>query len=263
MPRGVPQKEIPELFFVASAIKACYGTLPDWEDSGDSDGNDCCYETEGEDRVASHRRKRVRTRHAGSEELEGGGPIDVEYKRLYCELRDRALSDIKDLVREHVERQSTGSASYEFMNVYGMCSFEEPGEQCGYQGRDEVPRCKFTKLACPETNLRTNAQRLVTVCGILSPLVSARVQPGELKLTRCGELDYLRAEEASVSLATRSKMRPSKKTHGDGVGSTMGSMESRFSFSVREDLHTLGCAYRQLVITVELLHLNLLHYLHA
>jgi hypothetical protein len=32
---------------------------------------------------------------------------------------------------------------------------------------------------------------------------------------------------------------------------------------VREDLHTLGCAYRQMMVLVEMLHLNLIHFIHS
>nr|BBA49193.1 hypothetical protein [Oryzias latipes] len=245
---GSRPADIPELFFVASAVKACYGSLPDWE--GEGEPND-------EPPVP----KRIRE----EDDDRGESPIDVEYRRLYGELRAKALSDIKDMVREHVERQSTASTSYQFMNMYGLCSFEEPRDpRDRHHGREETPRCKFTNLACPVARERTaNSEMLVSVCGALSPLVSARVQPGELQLTRCGELDYSRAEESLRRLEARRKTRPVGTTQEGRLGNTIGSMESRFAFCVRRDLHALGCAYRQLMLTVELLHLNILHFLHS
>lgn len=191
--------------------------------------------------------------------------LNIEY-RLYCELRDKAFSDVKDLVREYMEKQSSSATSYQFMNIYGLCSIKRPGTPYHHHKWEEMPRCKFTKLACPGTHLNgadghTFGHMLVSVCGVLSPLVAARVQPGELQLTHSGERDYSRTEEALTRLESCSKLRPARGTQGEGVGNTMGSMESCFAVFVREDLHALGCAYRQLM--VELLHVNILHFKHS
>lgn len=190
------------------------------------------------------------------------GPVDDEYRRLYCELRNKALSDIKGLVREHVEKMSTSSSSYDFMNIYGMCSFEPPNVPRISQHKGETLICKFTKLACPQDNSNSNSQRLITVSGILNPLISARVAHGELDLTHCGEADYHRATEEFARLDCRSKMRVPRVYKGD-LGSTIGSMENRFIFTVREDLHKLGCSYRQMMVLVELLHLNMIHFIYS
>ena len=250
LPMG-SDKGIPEQFFVATAIKACYGTLPSWDETSERSGDD-----------GSSLVKRPRLQNPwGSVSLERGcETLDMEYKRLYCELRNKALSDIKGLVREHVEKLSTVSASYEFMNIYGMCSFDPPNVT-RISHRDGVPpMCKFTKLTCPEN--RANSNRLISASGILNPLLSARVEHGELDLTQCGESDYHRATEEFARLESRSKMRVPRVYMGN-VGSTLSSMENRFIFTVTEDLHTLGCAYRQMMVIVELLHLNVLHFIYS
>lgn len=190
------------------------------------------------------------------------GSVDVAYKRLYCELRNKALSDIKGLVRSHVEKLSTCSISYDFMNIYGMCSFDTPNVTRTLHQNGEPPRCKFTKIACPEDNANSNSPRLISVSGILNPLISSRVQHGELELTHCRESDYHMAIEELTRLNSRSKMRV-PRLYNDNLGSTISSMENRFVFTVREDLHVLGCAYRQMMITVELLHLNMLHFIYS
>lgn len=184
--------------------------------------------------------------------------IDTEYRRLYCELRTKALSDIKDLVRAHVENLSTASASYDFMNIYGMCSFDQPNVTITAYHKGEP--CKFTKIACPEDN--TNCHRVISVSGILNPLISARIEHGELDLAQYAESDYHRASEEFARLDSRSKMRVPRVYKGN-LGNTIGSMENRFIFNVREDLHILGCTYRQLMVTVELLHLNMPHFIYS
>lgn len=256
--RSACRSDIPDMFFVASALKACYGLLPEWEG-----------EDELQEELPANKKLRAEEGKEEEEEKEEEPKreslIDAEYRMLYHELRAKALSDIKNMVREHVERQSTTSASYQFMNIYGLCFFEKPGALSNrHNTREETPRCKFTNVAYPDAEERAaSLHTLVSVCGALSPLVSARVQPGELQLTRCGENDYSRAEEALRRLETRSGTRPVGKTQTERVGNTIGSMESRFNFCVREDLHALGCAYRQLMVTVELLHLNILHFIHS
>lgn len=187
---------------------------------------------------------------------------DSEYRHAYCELRNKALSDIKGLVREHVEKASTVSASYDFMNIYGLCSFEPTDVMRPSHQHGEPPSCKFTKIVCPRDNSNSNSHRLISVSGMLNPLVSSRVEHGEHELTHCGEQDYHRATEEFARLESRSKMRVPKVYKGN-LGSTISSMENRFIYTTREDLHTLGCAYRRLVVTVELLHLNMLHFIYA
>lgn len=257
------------MFFVATALKACYGKLPDWaEDEGGFEegfGRDAPRGSEaapGRAELPPHA-KRAR------KDAEDESPIDAEYRRLYRELRDCALSDTKALVREHVERLGTSVSSYEFMNVYGLCSLEKLESHGGASrgGRVDELRCKFTELGCPSlTGAGTGEGGLATVCGVLSPLLAARVQPAALTWTRCSEADYSRTQESYVSLVGRraSRAASGRLSHNAlGVGSTVGSMERSFLFCVREDLHSLGCAYRQLVASVELLHLNITHFLHA
>lgn len=250
-------KGIPELFFVATAIKACYGTLPNWEDSSGRTGpsRDC--------ESLTSKRPRLHRLWKESESGESScDAIDEEYRRLYCELRNKALSDIKTLVREHVEKVSTASDSYDFMNIYGLCSFHPPNVTRISQHKGDLPSCKFTKITCPENERDSNSEchRLISISGILNPLVSARLENGELELTLCGELDYHRAAEEFARLNSRSKMRV-PRVRKENLGDTLGSMENRFVFTVREDLHTLGCVYRHMVVTVELLHLNVLHFI--
>lgn len=229
--------EIPEVFFVATAIKVCYGELtPEPE---------------------PHPRDNKRRRRPSSE-LDRSA-VDEEYTRLYHEMKRKALADIKTLVREHVEKIGTVSASYEFMNVYGMCTFENPGAVRHFEGE---PYCKFTRVSYPEDGSLRNAPRLVSVTGILSPIISARLNHGELELTDCRESDYYRATEELTRLDSRSKMR-APRAFKQNLGSTICGMEHRFVFAVREDLHALGCAYGQLVAIVELLHLNIVHFIYS
>ena len=217
-----------------------------WQDDEPSRGKKPRLETERKDSAASGERAR--------------DTIDSDYRLLYCELRDKALSDIKGLVREHVEKLSTASASYDFMNIYGMCSFDPPDVMRMAHCNGEPLRCRFTNIACPEES--SNSHRLISVSGILNPLISARVAHGELELTHCGEADYHRATEEFARLDSRSKMRVPRVYKGN-LGSTLNSMENRFIFTVREDLHKLGCAYRQMMVIVELLHLSMLHFIHS
>lgn len=254
---GGSGKGIPELFFVATAIKACYGKLPCWVESSEQTG------WSRDDEPSLEKRPRLQNERKDSVSREQRcDTIDAEYKRLYCELRNKALSDIKGLVREHVEKLSTASASYDFMNIYGMCSFDPPNvTRISYQ-KGEPLSCKFTKITCPEDNSNSNSHRLISVSGILNPLISARIEHGELQLTHCGESDYHRATEELARLDSRSKMRVPRVSKGN-LGTTIGSMENPFIFTVREDLHTLGCAYRQMMVIVELLHLNMLHFIYS
>ena len=249
---GGSGKGIPELFFVATAIKACYGKLPCWEESSEQTGRD--------DDPSLEKRPRLEDDSVPRERR--CDTIDAEYQRLYCELRNKALSDIKGMVRERVEKLSTASSSYDFMNIYGMCSFDPPNVTRISQQKGEPLSCKFTKITCPEDNSNSNSHSLISVSGILNPLISARVEHGELELTHCGESDYHRATEELARLDSRSKMRVPRVSKGT-LGSTIGGMETRFIFTVREDLHTLGCAYRQLMVIVEMLHLNMLHFIYS
>lgn len=185
-----------------------------------------------------------------------GVSIDEEYRRLYCELRNKALAEIKTLVRQYVERLSTTSASYDFMNIYGMCSFNPPEVAKPHNG--EPPVCKFT---CSRGG-SSGSDGLVSISGILSPLISARLEHGGLELTLCADTDYHRAIEEFVKLHPRGKMRIPRVSNVK-LGSTLGSLEQQFIFTVSEDLHTLGRAYRDIVVTVELLYINILHFLHS
>lgn len=254
---GGPDKGIPELFFITTAIKACYGKLPRWEESGE---RITCPQY---DKPSLEKRPRLLSDRQDSVSQERHcEDIDAEYRHIYCDLRTRALSDIKGLVREHVEKLSTASASYDFMNIYSMCSFDPPNVTRISNQNGEPLCCKFTKITCPEDNTNSNSHRVITVSGILNPLISARVDHGELELTHCGELDYHRAAEEYARLDSRSKMRVPRVYKGN-LGSTISGMENRFVFTVREDLHTLGCAYRQMMVMVELLHLNMLHFIYS
>lgn len=237
-------KGAPEQFFVATAIKACYGKLSD------------CVELE---RPTEHDAKRPRVDALPSNaqaKRDGTTALDAEYRRVYYELRTRALGDMRTLVREYVERMSTPSASYDFMNIYGICTFNPPVAL--KQNPSEKPVCKFTRAQAGQQQ----HDRLVSVTGILNPLVASRVQHGELSLSPCQEADYHRALEEYSRITPRAKMRLPRVSHSN-LGSTLGSLEQQFIFTTREDLHTLGCAYRRIVLMVELLHLNTLHFLHA
>ncbi|KAE8287294.1 hypothetical protein D5F01_LYC13332 [Larimichthys crocea] len=179
---GDLRKDIPELFFIATAIKACYGTLPRWKESSEWTVQPRDDESSREKRPRLDDQRdsaALRERHCDA--------IDVEYRQLYCELRNKALSDIKGLVREYVEARSTTSASYDFMNIYGMCSFDPPNVMRTPQVRGEPLVCKFTKMTCPEEDSIPESRGLISVSGILSPLLSARVEHGEVELTLCGE----------------------------------------------------------------------------
>lgn len=234
-----------ELFFITTAIKACYGRLPKLTDVEEAD--------DGHEAIG---RKRPRLESDKQSELTRR-PSELQrvYTRTYLELRNKALSDIRVLVRERVERLSTPGDSYDFMNIYGMCCFAPPN--INKPPAHENPTCKFTRVR----DVLDDRTGLVTVCGILSAVVSARAQQGELALTPCQEEDYHRAVEEHAKLQPRSKRVA--KLAGADLGSTISSMENRFIFTVRRDLHALGCAYRTVVLMVELLHMNILHFLHS
>lgn len=236
------EKGAPEQFFVATAIKACYGTLSDF-------GRFDRFEPRTKRAKVDTSPSRPQVDHSDST------VIDTEYRRLYCELRNNALGDMQTLVREHVERMSTPSASYDFMNIYGMCSFNPPGPI--KTTTTDTPVCKFTRV----TSGQQQDERLISVTGILNPLVSPRVQHGELSLSPCQEADYHRAVEEFSRINPRTKMRLPRMSHAN-LGSTLSSLEEQFIFTVREDLHALGCAYRKIALMVETLYLNMLHFLH-
>lgn len=222
------------------------------------------HEDNERDRATSKgKKKRLQSRLAESyEEEHQRDTIDEEYEHIYRLFREHILNDVKRLVREHVENISTTSASYEFMNVYGMCSFDPPNLTRVLHQREGSGTCVFTKLTPPQENDNSNCQRLITVSGKLNPLVSARVHHGELQLTRCSESDYQRSLEELTRLEARNNMRHPRITTTT-LGTTIDSLENRFIFTVREDLHALGCAYRQILLTVELFHLLTLHYIHT
>lgn len=232
------EKGTPEQFFIATAIKACYGTLPD---SGQLD----CF--------ALHAK---RAKIAEQVDHTDSGVIDRAYRRLYCDLRSNALGDMRTLVREHVERMSTPSASYDFMNMYGICSFNSPGPI--KTNAADPPVCKFTRV----TSGHQQDESLISVTGILNPLVAPRVQHGELDLSPCQEADYHRAVEEFSRINPRTKMRLPRVSQAN-LGSTLSSLEQQFIFTVRQDLHALGCAYRKIALMVETLYLHTLHFLHT
>ena len=121
------------------------------------------------------------------------------------------------------------------MNIYGMCS---------------------------EDNSNSNSQRVISVSGILNPIISSCVDHGELQLTHCGESDYQKACDEFARLSPGTSVRVPRVYSGN-LGSTMSSMEKPFIFTVREDLHKFACAYRQMMVTVEMLHLDMLHFIYS
>lgn len=173
------------------------------------------------------------------------------YRQIYAELRNETLVQVRDLVREHVARLSTRSSSYEFMNIYSVCSFAPPiGRAC------EQHVCKFTGAHGHERGT------VLAVPGIISPLVSARVQRGRGDLAPCQEHDVYRIEEEFVKVGARSKMR-TPTTPTVNLGSTLATLENNFLMPVHVELHELGCAYRTLLLAVELLYVNTIHLLHS
>lgn len=242
------EKSAPEQFFVATAIKACYGKLPDF------------VELDRFERQTKRAKVESSPSHPQVDRVQvdrgASTVLDTEYRRLYCELRNSALGDMRTLVREHVERMSTPTASYDFMNIYGICSFNPPGMI--KTNAAETPVCKFTRVQAGQHQ----EERLMAVTGILNPLVSPRVQHGELSLSPCQEADYYRAVEEFSRINPRTKMRLPRISHAN-LGSTFSSLEQLFIFTVREDLHALGCAYRKIALMVETLYLNTLHFLHT
>lgn len=242
-------KGVPELLFVASAIKACYGSL------GEGDESEC--ETGDPDAA---KRPRLQT-GSDSDQSTTCNDLHSQYTGLYNELKHLALSDIKTLVRKHVEGVSNESASYRFMNIYGLCTFDPPNTVHMHAG--EPAACEFTKLSYPHNEANTNSPNLVTVSGVLSPLLSARLHHGKLEFTDSRDSDYNRAVEEYVRLDARSKMRVPRVIHHGNLGGTLGSMEGRFLFTIREDLHALGLTYRHILVTIELLHINMLHFIHS
>lgn len=247
-------KGTPEMFFVATAIKACYGKLPNWNKPEDPEQIDA-----GISRDPPTKRARLQTGDgvANREESNCNYSVDAEYKRLYCELRKKALAEIKTLVREYVERLSTASVSYDFMNIYGLCSFDSPDVAKQQHGGD-LPMCKFTR----SQGGSSDRDDLIVVCGIMNPLMSARLEHGMLELTPCGEADCYRTAEEFAKLYPRSRMRLPRASNVK-VGSTLSTLEHQFVFTVRRDLHTLGLAYNRIMSTVELLHINVLQFIHS
>lgn len=241
-----------ELFFIATAIKACYGELS-VQDRSLSVLRSVLEDAEPD--LSKKPRLDEHYSRAAGLQVSATNFNDV-YVQLYADLRTKSITQLRSLVREHVERLSTTAASYEFMNVYGTCSFGPPN--VSRSSTREPPTCRFTGLQ----GTHDSHLDVVSVHGILSPLVSVRIQQGRLDLTPCHEHDRLRVAEDSVKLKSRSAMRVPKLPNRE-VGKTLASLEHNFLLSVRRDLHKLGCAYRTVVLTIELLHLNVLHLLHA
>lgn len=187
--------------------------------------------------------------------------VHYQYTALYNDLKRKALSDIKTMVRKHVEGVSTESDSYRFMNIYGLCTFDAPNMATLRAG--ELPTCEFTKVCYPHDSANTNSHNLITVSGIISPLLSARMEHGQLDFANPTDSDYDRSVEEYARLDARSRMRAPRVALQKNLGSTLSSMENRFVFTIREDLHTLGLTYRRILVTIELLHLNMLHFIHS
>lgn len=180
--------------------------------------------------------------------------IDSLYRQIYTELRTKTLVQVRNLVREHVERLSTRSTSYEFMNIYSTCSFAPPN--VGVRSVHEQPVCKFTGASGGSHGT------VVSIPGIISPLVSARVQHGQLDMAPCREHDAYRMAEEFIKFNIRRKMRI-PKTPTANLGVTLATLENNFLMPVHGDLHELGCAYRTLLFAVELLYVNIIHLLHS
>lgn len=241
-----------ELFFIATAIKVCYGNLSVHKRNISVP---ICALDDTQPNLSKRPRLGEHYSRVAGLQVSATNFNDV-YMQLYADLRTKAMSQLRSLVREHVERLSTKAASYEFMNIYGTCSFAPPNVSHSYTR--ELPTCKFTGIqAANDTHLD-----VVFVHGILSPLVSARIQQGQLDLTPCQEHDRFRVAEDFVKLNTRSLARIPKHINTE-LGKTLASLEHTFLFSVRRDLHTLGCAYRTVALTIELLHLNVLHFVYT
>ena len=236
--------DVPQLFFVATTLKACYGELK----SPDVDG---CVDHSPS---AKRSKKQIFSSLIGSDNL---NVLDGEYDRLYDAMRSK-LAEIRDLVRARVERVSTEELAYEFMNIYGLCCFDRPNTV----NVKEEP-CKFTRLLPSGKSESAHQSDVITVSGIISPLLVSRIQHGQPDYTRCAERDYSRSIQEIIRLGSRASARTPQVLSNQMIGNDIGSMERRFIFNVRQDLHNLGCAYRQIIGTVELLYLNMLRCVHS
>lgn len=183
--------------------------------------------------------------------------LDCEYNRLYDAMRSK-LADIRDLVRTRVERVSTAELAYTFMNIYGLCCFDQPNSV----NVKENP-CKFTGLLPNSKSDSVHQSDVITVSGIISPLLASRIQHGQPDYTRCAERDYSRSIQEIIRLGSKTSSRIPQVLSDQMIGTDIESMEKRFVFNVRRDLHNLGCAYRQIIGIVELLYLNMLRCVHS
>lgn len=235
--------DVPQLFFVATTLKACYGELRSPDVDGHVDYNASAKRSKGHlsEAIAADR----------------SNVLDGEYVRLYDAMRSK-LTDIRNLVRAHVERASTAELAYAFMNIYGLCCFDQPN----IVNAKEEP-CKFTGLLPNRESEPARPNDVVTVTGIISPLLASRIQHGQADYTRCAERDYTRGVVEIARLNSKASARTPRVSSNHVLGNSIESMEKRFIFNVRQDLHYLGCAYRQIICIVELLYLNMLRYVHA
>lgn len=182
--------------------------------------------------------------------------IDSLYRQIYAELRTKTLVQIRNLVREHVERLSTRPTSYEFMNIYSTCTFAPPNVGVRSVHEQQQLVCKFTGASGGSHGT------VVSIPGIISPLVSARIQHGQLDMAPCREHDAYRTAEEFLKFKIRRRMRI-PKTPTANLGVTLATLENNFLMPVHADLHELGCAYRTLLFAVELLYVNIIHLLHS
>ena len=104
---------------------------------------------------------------------------------------------------------------------------------------------------------------VITVSGIISPLLVSRIQHGQPDYTRCAERDYSRSIQEIIRLGSKASARTPQVLSNQMIGNNIESMEKRFIFNIRQDLHNLGCAYRQIIGIVELLYLNMLRCVHS
>ena len=239
---GQIENRTPGRFFVASAILACYGRLPERENDVLSD--------------VKQQAKRPRTYEEcdGTSLGTGVRPISLlaEYDQMYMKLRAKLL-ELQSLVRAKVLTITSEAESYAFMNIYGLCSLRISSQPT--KSGLEPLTCKFSGTK----------ENIITVFGELNPILGARSAQsaqGQIQLACCSESDYQRTVEESLRLHSVAGQRYPSISRVD-LGHSVGSMENRFVLNVREDLHAIGCAYGQLMGLIELLHINQLLFLHS
>ena len=171
---------------------------------------------------------------------------------MYMKLRAK-LMELQGLVRARVLTVTSEAESYAFMNIYGLCSLRISSQPL--RGGLDPLTCKFSGTT----------ENVITVLGELNPILGARSAQsaqGQVQLTCCSECDYQRTVEESIRLRFVASQRFPSNIRAD-LGYSVGSMENRFALNVREDLHAMGSAYGQLMASIELLHMNILLFLHG